>query len=175
MNQAKLKNYIEVATNLAVLVLCCVVLASLAWRYFASSPRVLIQSGFQKGAEFPRLPGVDYSSSPKTLLIAMDSTCSSCSENIPFYKQLAEKQRDPINSTRVFAIFQHTDEQAKQYMLQNHLNLNSVSGVDFKALNLPVIPAVILISRDGEILDFWLGRPSKETEEQILIVLSKDE
>jgi hypothetical protein len=37
-----------------------------------------------------------------------------------------------------------------------------------RILQTSFIPALILIDNSGTILDFWIGKPSKEIEEQII-------
>jgi thioredoxin-related protein len=171
MNQEKLKSYLEITTNVAVLLVALVILGTLAWRYFTPKPEIRLQSGLQKGAVFPELPSINYNISSKTLLIALSSKCDYCSEGLPFYKELARVQQENSNSSRVIAIFSDTKDEVKQYVQGNGLDLETVSGIDFKAVNLIATPSIILVDNAGRIIDFWIGKPSKDVEQQIIKVL----
>lgn len=128
----------------------------------------MLQGGLQKGAPFPNVPGLDLSKSQRILIVALDPNCEYCTESLPFFKNLADKLRDRPNNVRMITVFQSSEESAKRYVQQNQLNVETVFGVDFKTLNLSVIPALILIDNSGTVLDFWIGKPSKDIEEQII-------
>jgi hypothetical protein len=168
MNQTRVKNFIEVASNVAVVVAALVVVASFARSYFRPRPRVMLQGGLQKGAQLPQLPGLDFSKSRKTLLVAMDANCDSCRESLPFFSTLVDKLRGKPGDARLIAMFQGGEEQTRRYAEQSRLNTDTVFGVDFKLLDVSALPSIILIDSTGTVLDFWIGKLSKDSEEQIL-------
>ena len=153
--------------NVAVVVAALVVLVSFARNYFLPTPRVVLQGGLQKGLQLPLIPGIDFSRSETTLLVALDPGCDYCSESLPFLKNLADKIRGGMDGVHMVTVFQSRDESARRYLQQNQLNVDAVLGVDFKKLNLGAIPAIILSDKNGTVLDFWVGKPSAETEAQI--------
>jgi hypothetical protein len=55
------------------------------------------------------------------------------------------------------------------------MNLNAVAGVDFKALSLVATPAMILVDKNGKVLDFWIGKLSKDAEQQVTKAISPPE
>ena len=168
MNQAKVKNFIEVASNVAVVVVALVVVISFIRGYISPSPSVRLQGGLQKGIQFPQVMGIDFSKSQRTLLVALDPNCESCVESLPFFKSLADKLYNKSNEAKMIALFESSEEPTKRYILENQLKADAVFGADFKALNLSAIPAIILIDNQGTIIDFWLGKPSNSIEEQII-------
>lgn len=168
MNKAKVQNVIEVASNVAVVAAALVVLVSFVRSHILPTPRVTLQGGLQKGAPFPKVPGLDFSKSQRTLLVAIDPNCEYCNESLPFFKNLADKLRGRPSNVRMITVFQSSEEPVRRYVEQSQLNVETVFGADFKTLNVSVIPALILIDNSGTILDFWIGKPSKEIEEQII-------
>src|SRR5204863_9489624 len=42
------------------------------------------------------LAGLDWSKSPRTLLMALSTTCHFCSESAPFYQKLQQQKRDDV-------------------------------------------------------------------------------
>lgn len=175
MEHTKVKNSLELVTNIAVLLIALVVLGNFAWHYLSPKPRLRLQSGLQKGDPFPELQSIDYSNSPQTLLIAISSRCEFCSESVPFYKQVSDAGLESSNSTRIVAVFPDPEDEARQYIQQKHLSMSFVARVNFKALNLVATPTVILVDNTGKILDFWIGKPSKEAEQQILKAINANQ
>lgn len=175
MNQTKLKSYLEVATNIAVLLVALAVLSTFAWNYFGRSPAPQLQAGFQKGQTFAQVPGVSYNSSPQTLLIAMSTRCHYCIESLPFYKQLAAAQRTSGRETHVVTIFPNQEAEVRQYVQQNKLDLETVAGVDLEALNISGTPTAVLIDGNGKIRDFWLGKLPQDKEQQIIKAVNAPE
>lgn len=173
MNQSKLKSYLEVATNIAVLLVALAVLSTFAWNYFGRSPKPQLQAGFQKGQTFAQVPGVRYDRSPQTLLVAMSTRCHYCTESLPFYRQLAEAQRASGQETHVVAVFPNQEAEVRQYIQQNKLELETVAGVDLGALNISGTPTAVLIDGSGKIRDFWLGKLPQDQEQQVLKAVSE--
>jgi hypothetical protein len=168
LNQAKLKSYLEVATNIAVLLVALAVLGTFAWNYFGRTPAPQLQAGFQKGQTFAQVPGVSYESAPQTLLIAMSTRCHYCTESLPFYKQLVEGQRANGQATHVVAVFPNPEAEVKQYVQQNNLDLETIAGVDFGALNISGTPTAFMVDSSGKVRDFWLGKLPQDKEQQII-------
>lgn len=168
MDQAKAKSYLEMATNLAVLLVAIVLLGTFARNYFAPQTGVRLESGLQKGKTFSQLPGVDYGSSVETVVVALNSKCDFCKESLRFYKQLAETQRKKGTSSTIVAIFPDTDYEVKEFMRQNDFDMKSISNIDFKAIGLVSTPTMILVDSSGKIVDFWIGKLSNDVEQQVL-------
>lgn len=174
MNQAKAKSFLETASNIAVIVVALVIVGSLARSYFRSAPRVLLERGLHKGAQLPSLPGIDFSKSQRTLLVALDPNCNSCSESLPLLQSLVNKLHLSNSNARMITLFQGVDEQTKRYAEASRLNVESIFGVDFNLLELSALPSVILVDAAGTILDFWIGKPSGDTAEQMFKYLAID-
>lgn len=168
MEKSKVKQYLEVSTNLAVLVLTLVVLTVLARGYFVNKQRPAIQNGLQKGQPLTHLSNFDYGSSPQTLLIVMNTGCSFCAESMSFYRQLVKAQHENGNMTRIVAVFPNTESEVKEYLQQNQLQIDAIPNVDFRLLNVSGTPTIILTDNRGKILDFWIGKLPEETGFQII-------
>lgn len=171
MNKDKLRSYLEVATNVAVLAVALVVLGVFIQSYFARKLRPELQGGFQKGQRLATLPAVSYDSAPRTLLIAMNTGCRYCDASVPFYKQLIAEQRDGGEATHIVAVFPNTEDDVKQYVSQRQLDIEAVAKVDFSALNLTGTPTVILLDNKGTISDFWVGKLSEDEEQQVIAAI----
>jgi hypothetical protein len=170
MKSSNFKTYLEVTTNIIVLLVALVVLGNFAWVHLTketNQPSPL-GGGLRKGGAFSPIPSVDYAKSPQTLVLALSSRCDHCNESIPFFKQLIAANTGKGDSTRIVAVFPEKAEEVWAYIAQEQLNLIPIPGIDYKALNLPGTPSTILINREGKILNFWIGKPSKDVEKEIM-------
>ena len=168
MNSEKLRRYLEISSNIAVLVVSVFLLFSYARIYFAISPEIKLQSGIQRERKLPEIPGLEYSRSDQTLLIALSPGCEFCSESIPFYKRLIKDQNKGGKLIRVIGLFPFSEGDARQYIQQENLNIEIISEVDFKALKIAGTPALVLADKSGKVRDFWIGRLSKDAEHQVM-------
>lgn len=173
MNKTKLKSYIEVTTNIAVLLVAVVLLGNFAWVRLSKQPMPRAEGGLRKGDEFSLLPGVDYSKSPKTLLIALSTKCDHCTETIPFWKRVFETNIENKNGTRFVAVFPETAVEVGRYLHEQQLGLNTIPGINYKAINLPGTPSAVLLDNEGKIVNFWIGKPSKDAEQEILDAVTR--
>ncbi len=172
MERIKVKSALEIATNISVLLMALIVLGSFGWHHIVAKPKLQLQTGLQKGSILPQVSGVNYSAAQRTLVIAISSRCGYCSESIQFYKQLAEAQ-GVSGITRILAMLPDGEDEAKQYLQQKQLDLKFISNVNFKDLNITATPTLVLVDKSGKILDFWIGKPSKDVEDQVLKAVSE--
>lgn len=175
MELQKLKTHLEVVTNIAVLLVALLVLGRFGWVYIAEQPLPKVEAGLRKGDAFSLLPGVDYGKNSRTLIIAMSSKCEHCSESIPFFRQLFEANRASVSSdlTRIVAIFPETADEVSRYISEQQLNVNSIPGINYKALNLPGTPSAVLLDNEGKVLNFWIGKPTKNAEHEMFDAVTR--
>lgn len=169
MEHSKIKSYIEVATNVAVLLAAVTVVAFFAYSYFAPPPSpVRLQTGLQKGQVLPQIEGLDYSKSPQTLLIAMNTKCKFCTSSVPFYNQLVEKQKQSGKEVRIVAAFSNAPDEVQQYVAEKQFAVETLAAADLAKLGLVNTPTVVLVDNKGRILNFWMGQLPAEGEKHLL-------
>jgi hypothetical protein len=171
MNHTKLKNSLEVITNLSILSLTLIIIMLLLRNYLAQPLPPQLKSGLQKGSKFYRLPGVDYGASRRTLLVALSANCEVCSESLSFFEQLKELRG--ANATRIIGIFPENESEVRRYVDEKNLRLEVLAGIDLKAFSIAGTPTAVMVDSDAIILDFWTGIPSEEIRNQITQALSR--
>jgi hypothetical protein len=97
----------------------------------------------------------------------MSTQCIYCSESIPFYQQIIAAQRANV-SLRTAAIFPNTTDEVAQYAQQKQLNTQFIAGIDLSSINVSGTPTLILVDRNGKILNFWVGRLSEKGEQEVI-------
>jgi thioredoxin-related protein len=101
----------------------------------------------------------------------MNTGCRFCTDSIPFYNQM-KAQQSILKGTRIVAIFPNSKDEVEKYARQRQLNIASVAEVDFQPLGIPATPSLILVDGNGKVLDFWIGKLSKEDEQQAINAIS---
>lgn len=109
----------------------------------------------------------------KTLIIALSSKCDHCTETVPFWKRVIETNIENKNATRIVAVFPETAVEVGRYLHEQQLGLNTIPGINYKAINLPGTPSAVLLDNEGKIVNFWIGKPSKDAEQEILDAVTR--
>ena len=104
MEQERLKNTAEIASNIAV-VLVAVAVLSFAIAYFWIPPKPKMIAGLEKGQQFSLVPNLDYKGTEQTLLIALNTECSYCQESVPLYRKVMDAYPPGNKSLRIVALF----------------------------------------------------------------------
>ena len=89
----KLKDILDVATNLAVVLFAVVAIGVLVKNYFApqdAKTSVTVKTG----SVLPEIAGIDYKQTPRTLILALNVDCRYCTRSVPFYNSLAVARQE---------------------------------------------------------------------------------
>lgn len=172
MNYSKTKNFLEVSTSVAVLLVALIFLGSFAASFWAGKTESRqLTSGLQKDQSLPQIPGVDYKSAPRTVIIALSPACAYCQESLPFYNRLARLKEERGSDINLTAVFPSAKSEIDKYVTQNQLRLNAVAGVNLETINVPATPAILVVDDAGRVENFWLGKLSKDGEQEVLEAL----
>ncbi len=156
----------ELAANIALIVLCLVLSASLFQRYLGSHSRCAA-SGKQATAGFWRcilqneFPGDD----GPFLILALRSDCPFCKANVPLYSQILavwHKKRYPA-----IAVFPAHDGKAEEFVEGYNLQVQATRKIDFHEAGLDRVPTVLILGPNGVIRNAWIGHQAKEKCEAI--------
>jgi thiol-disulfide isomerase/thioredoxin len=156
---------IELAANIAI-ILVAVILGYVLVKQFvfttpAAAPGPMKQP--EVGANIT-LPDTDFSTSDKTLVLAIRKGCHFCSESAPFYQKLA--QLAPDKHLRLIAAFPHSVDEGQGYLKELGVPITELKQADFSQLNVSGTPTLLLLDNKGRVQKFWVGKlpPDKETE-----------
>jgi hypothetical protein len=164
----RFKSYLEIVTNLALLVVAVTIIAVMISGYLKRTAPLQLENGFHKGDRLPAIRNVDYGSTDRTLLILMSTKCDYCKLSLPFYAQLADKAKYASTAIQVVAVFPNTAAEVQRYTTSNDLNLRTIPEIRLGELHVSATPTLILTSRDGTIQDFWVGLLSSENQQEVL-------
>ena len=157
---------VELVTNILVIFVAVLIIGVLVQRYL-----------FTRGADQPtrveptvgkpvNLPGEDWSARPKTVVLALQTTCHFCNESAPFYKRLVEFVKD--KNIKIVAIFPQSGEESTA-----HLNHLGVTGMEVKQAPVSLLetsgtPTLVITNDKGEVTNYWIGRLSRNEETEVI-------
>lgn len=167
----KLKNVLDVTTNVAVVVFAVVAIGVLAKNHLA--PRAAAtQGGVRKGSTFPEIAGADYRQARRTLVLALNVDCRYCTRSIHFYNRLAEARREHAGQFSLVAAFINKDEdRVKSYVEEKQLAVQMTAGVDLDKLGITTTPTIVLLNEGGKVLDSWRGALQADGEREVFEAL----
>ncbi len=122
---------------------------------------------FRPGVRAPELKGVDYSHSDRTLVLFLSTNCKFCKSGAPFYKDLAEQVSKTKGSRKVVAAFPQPTEEIMTSKDFRGLGCDIVGLAPFEAMGVTGTPTILLVARDGTVVNTWVGAPSEVTRQII--------
>lgn len=171
LTSKKLKDMLDVTTNVVVVVFAVVAIGVLVKNYFAP-PDVNSSVGVTKGSVFPEIAGVDYKQTSRTLILALNVDCRYCTRSMPFYNSLAETRQENARQVNIVAAFINKDPAlVKSYAEEKQLSVQAVAGVDLNKLGVHTTPTLILVDSAGKVLDSWRGELQPDREREVFDAL----
>lgn len=145
----KLNQKLELAANFLFIVVAVLLCAVIVQKYFSDNSTMNQQRAQPTIGKQVNLPNENWSAQPKTIVLALQTTCHFCNESAPFYKRLIESAKGK-NIKFVAAFPQPVEESAA------HLNQLGLAGLEVKQIPLSQLdasgtPTLILTNEKGEV------------------------
>lgn len=156
----KLKAAVEIISAAAVIAVAVLLCVSLFLPY-SSAPR--LRPGLQIGAPFSEISGLEYKKTPTTLILALD-TKSTCADCLEFYRHLGSICDRPGSGVKAVGIFRESIDDVHRFIVNAKLNIATIPRVNLDKVSIPSTPALVLINKEGKIINFWLGSSFDESE-----------
>jgi hypothetical protein len=157
---------VEVAANIAVIILAAVVIVVLIHRWTAGqqTPQVRNTPSQVDISKLPSL-GIDWSKSERTLLLALSKDCHFCTESAAFYQRLA-KDRNNSSGSRLIAVFPQPITDGAKYLEGLGVTVDEIKQYSTRGAVTSATPTLIMVGRTGDVLGIWTGKltADKETE-----------
>jgi hypothetical protein len=179
----KLAKNIETATNLSI-ILVAVIGATVLVRNYLLRPTAQIISappsaatrnpaasrdlptGPAQGTQLS-VPGVTWSDSEETVVLALSDKCKYCTESAPFYKQLAAQiaQRSGV---RVLAVFPQEPNAGKKYLDDLGISVGDVKQATLDSIGVRATPTLLIVDKSGTVKQSWVGLLKGDRETEVL-------
>ena len=167
----KLRKLLEIGSNVAIIVVAVVLGVYLIGRYFSppsvpASGATVQAEAIKPGAKLP-LVNVDWSGSDRNLLMVLSTACHFCSESMPFYKRLIEKNAAG-KSVRMIAALPQDVPEATKYLADNNVTVDQVIKANPGEAMVRGTPTLLLVDKNGVVLDTWIGKLPPEKENEVI-------
>lgn len=154
--------YLEIASNASILFVAIAIGVVLIKEHRLSGSHAL--SELKRGDKFAiDLP---QPSPPKTLVLALSTSCHFCSESAPFYQSLSRRV-DPSH-VHLMAVFPQTADEARTYLQGKSIPIQDIHQQNFQDISVQGTPTLILLDSSGKILKTWIGVLDKESQESVI-------
>lgn len=161
-------------TTLAVLAVCILILADAARSYNQPAPTPVASQSAPPvpvaGDRLASIAGLDLSQSPKTLVLAIQSSCHFCSESMAFYRELVQHRGA---SVRLVVVAPDDPAVARRYVADNGFTPDAIVTSDLLALNVGGTPTLMLAGASGVIERVWMGKLSAAREQEVLAEVAR--
>jgi hypothetical protein len=187
--KSKLSRTVEIATNLSIMVVALIGATVLVKNYLMRRPTptatVVRQSdrpapapGDAQRTDRPApsgpaigtqiaLPGVNWSDSDQTVVLALSNKCHFCTESAPFYQQLTRELSDQ-KKVRLLAVFPQNTEEGKKYLDGLNVPIAEVAQATLDSLGVRGTPILVIVDKSGTVQQSWVGRLTAERETEVL-------
>ncbi len=158
----RLRAIAEVLADLLIVLLCAAVLAQLSesWKVAGGGcERTPLAVG-----DSLKVDGVSWTAHRANLVIAVSGKCPFCSENFPFYRELAsELHGKPV---QIVALFPLLEPNPRAVLESSGLGSIPLRPARLGRLGFEATPTVLLVSPEGKVLAEWVGRlsPAQQSE-----------
>jgi thioredoxin-related protein len=157
---------IEVGANIAIILVAIILGFVLVKKFvFTDDPAPNSPKQPQVGAKV-FIPGTDFSSKDKNLILALKKGCKYCTESAGFYQKLVTAANE--KNVRLMAVFPHSVEEGQTYLKELNVPVTENKEADFTALNVGGTPTIILANRSGDVVRAWMGKLNPEQETEVL-------
>lgn len=174
---------VETATNLSIILVALIGATVLVKNYLLRPPVTItagrppaaapgresagkreLPSGPAEGTQLS-VPGISWSDSEETVVLALSDKCKFCTDSAPFYKQLAAETAKR-KGVRVLAVFPQEESAGKKYLSDLGVNVGDVKQTTLNSIGVRGTPTLLIVDNTGKVKQSWVGllKPEGETE-----------
>jgi hypothetical protein len=126
------------------------------------------EEGGLVGQTLDPLPGYNWSSYRKTLVIAIRRGCPYCDASMPFYRQLGEQERNNALGAHALLVMPNDPATGSRLLREHDVDVEAVFGQPLAALNVSGTPTLLLVDSGGRIQRTWVGQLPPRAEREVL-------
>lgn len=165
----RLYRVIEVFANVSIILIAVYVGYFFLGSSLSSVSLPNSQSGLTTTPEIGtklNINGVSFGDYDKNLVLVLSTTCHFCAESMPFYSRLTELNAN--NAVKITAVFPQNVDEARKYLISHKVSVNEIVNGQPQDLQARGTPTLILLDRDGEVTERWIGKLSADREAEVL-------
>ena len=174
-NEMARTNKLEIAANLVIVVTGVVAVVAMI-SMLASRPSSTRERGsetWQKGDLLTEEIAWDFSTSSRTVVLILSSTCSFCTASMPFYEELSRQiHSDPKKSLKLVVAGLEPVENLSRYLAAHQVTADHLLSIQ-PSPRFGFTPMLIIADRSGRIVDVRRGQLREQLQLEVLDLLKK--
>lgn len=113
------------------------------------------------------VPGINWSDSEETVVIALSQKCRFCTESAPFYQKLVGELAGR-KGVRVVAVFPHEASEGKKYLDELQVPVTEVTQAPLASFGVRGTPTLMIVDKSGKVRESWVGMLTADRESEVL-------
>ncbi len=166
-----MKNKVEVAANVIVIVLAVVIGSVFLTDRFAS--RGPGTNEVKVGDQLAGLRAYNWKAHDRTLVLALRNGCHFCEDSMPFYRELAKLEQLNQIGAHLVAVFPDDPAVVRQVVETQQLTIEVVAGFELGQVKVQATPTVMLVDEQGRVSKVWMGELPAAEEAEVIAAISK--
>jgi thiol-disulfide isomerase/thioredoxin len=163
---SKLNSKVELVANCLIVVVAVLLIGVIAQKYLFNSAPAQPERVQPTVGKRINLENVDFSTQPKTVVLALQTTCHFCNESAPFYKRLLDETKG--KNIKFVAVFPTKTEDSEKHLKELGITGFEVKQAPISAIDASGTPTLILTNAKGEVEKFWIGKLPAEKESEVI-------
>jgi peroxiredoxin len=156
-------SHLERTANVAIIIACAVVVGHLVYQDLAPSRA---KGTYRTGDHISDTPGLKLKSAHLSLILYTSSSCHFCQESLPFYEKLTKAARQA--GARVVAVSPEPASENDKFLRAHGVVVDDAVGAAENRIALRGTPSVLLVKRNGTVVDAWYGKIAASMESDVV-------
>ena len=157
----------------AILVACCLVVAGLALeRRFGGDLGGQPPPLYEPGDTADVFDEIAYGDSDRTALLYVRSTCSYCTDSMPFYQTVTTARTTArahsSASVSLVAVSMEPAEVTRNYLAEHGVEVDRIVSEDVRSVPTPTL---VIVDSEGVVEQSWTGLLRPDAEDEVILAL----
>jgi len=171
-----MRNYLEAAAHLSVVVATVValVVVSHAW-HGSAAPAASASSdlrspvGYRLGENAPSFANLSYNGAPRTVLLFVKSSCVFCTDSMSFYRELGQSAGHRAGQYRIVAASIESESDTRVYLRSHGVEVDQIVSFSLQDnVKVPVTPTLMVVNSRGTVEHMWVGFQRQDGQRKIV-------
>lgn len=165
---ASIKDKIEIATNILIVVVLLAIGASYVKSYFGRH-----EASLAPGEKISAPHGYDWHTHAQTLVVAVRQGCVYCERSYPLYRKLDGLEHS--NSLKAHMLIVMPDDPASgaELLRSQQITSQSIPATPLGDVKVSGTPTLLLVDANGRLLQSWVGELDSSKAEALVAQLRR--
>ena len=167
IEEKRLNKKIEMAANVAIIIVALVEVSVLVKNYWASPAE--LHHNIKTGSKFG-LKVEDGRGSPKAVVLALSTNCHFCTESAGFYRELSLQCHQ--RHVPIIAVLPQEIAASQSYLASEGVTVDEVRQAQLSDLRVDGTPTLVIVDGNGIVKKVWYGKLPSNKEKEVLDEIS---